>query len=404
MRQAVKAGRRRSAGDVLLGVAALGALAALVAGVPYALYSRFGSPIPEQMPDLNALTQRIGPSSVISILVFLVWLAWLQLAACVIVEVYAAIRGIGVPTRVPLAGGTQSLVHRLVVTALLLFTATTAIVPAFAGRGPQPARPTYSQSQEYTPPAPQAVETPVRDLHTDDVADHPVDAPEVTKVYHVQPPTGRHHESLWEIAEKCLGDGRRYKEIYHLNKGLQQPDGSRLTIASLIRPGWRRTSWTLPTTASTSPTTSPTTGRAGRADRPDRAATARRHRDTRRPRRDTPHPHRGMPHRGTPQRRPGTPPRRSRTTVPRNGGPRSTSRPSSSGRHSIRPGRSSRHRSRRPRRSRSSSRPSGTKRTMAASTSAGRRRSRWRPCWRRGCSSRSAGAAASRCGTARSAR
>src|ERR671914_1259847 len=162
MRQAVRTGRGRSAGDVLLGVAALVALAALVAGVPYALYSRFGSPIPEQLPDLDAFTQRIGPSSVITILVFLVWLAWLQLVLCVIVEVYAGIRGIGVPTRVPLAGGTQSLVHRLVVTALLLFTATSAIVPAFSGRELYQ-RPVQTQSQEFRPVA-APVQQPVQEV------------------------------------------------------------------------------------------------------------------------------------------------------------------------------------------------------------------------------------------------
>ena len=54
----------------------------------------------------------------------------------------------------------------------------------------------------------------------------------------VKPPVGRFHESLWEIAQKYLGDGRRYREIFDLNSGRVQPDGSRLTIASLIRPGW----------------------------------------------------------------------------------------------------------------------------------------------------------------------
>ncbi|HEX6469071.1 MAG TPA: hypothetical protein VF069_08240 [Streptosporangiaceae bacterium] len=247
MRQAVGAGRRRGPVDVLLGVAALVVLVALVAGVPYALYSRFGSPVPDHLPDLDAFTQRIGPSSVISILVFLVWLAWLQLVACVVVEVYAGLRGIGVPTRVPLAGGTQSLVHRLVVTALLLFTATTAIMPAFSARGGPPARPAYAQSQQYAPPAAQNLEpfdagTPAADRAAghavEHTADHRAETPEVAKIYRVHPPAGRHHESLWEIAEKCLGDGRRYREIYDLNKGHQQPDGSRLTIASLIRPGW----------------------------------------------------------------------------------------------------------------------------------------------------------------------
>ena len=35
-----------------------------------------------------------------------------------------------------------------------------------------------------------------------------------------------------------LGDGRRYKEIYELNKGLVQPDGRKLELARLIQPGW----------------------------------------------------------------------------------------------------------------------------------------------------------------------
>jgi len=239
MRQAVSAGRRRTVGDVVFGVAALVALTALVAGVPYALYTRFGSPIPQQLPELGALTQRIGPSTILDILVFLVWLAWLQLVVCVVVEVYAGIRGIGVPARVPLAGGTQGVVHRLVVTALLLFTATTAIMPAFSGRELHQARPAYTQSQQYTPPAPQATLTPTgRDPYAEQLTDNPVEKSEVTKIYRVHPPSGRHHESLWEIAEKCLGEGRRYREIYQLNKGRPQPDGSRLTIASLIRPGW----------------------------------------------------------------------------------------------------------------------------------------------------------------------
>ena len=238
MRQAVRAGRRRSAADVLFGVAALAALAALVAGVPYALYTQFGSPLPDTLPDLDAFTERLGPSSVLTILVLLVWLAWLQLVVCVIVEVYAGIRGIGVPARVPLAGGTQSLVHRLVVAALLLFTATTAIMPAFSGRELQVARPAYTQSQQYTPPAPQTLEPVGQAPAAAQPAGQLVEKSEVTKIYRVQPPAGRHHESLWEIAEKCLGDGRRYKEIYQLNKARQQPDGSRLTIASLIRPGW----------------------------------------------------------------------------------------------------------------------------------------------------------------------
>src|SRR6202035_4719874 len=63
-------------------------------------------------------------------------------------------------------------------------------------------------------------------------------AHQAQKLYVVTPPQCRYHESLWEIAQQHLGDGRRYKEIFELNKDRVQPDGSKLTIASLIRPGW----------------------------------------------------------------------------------------------------------------------------------------------------------------------
>ena len=62
--------------------------------------------------------------------------------------------------------------------------------------------------------------------------------PNADKMYTVNPPVGRFHESLWEIAQNHLGDGRRYREIFELNSERVQPDGSKLTIASLIRPGW----------------------------------------------------------------------------------------------------------------------------------------------------------------------
>ncbi|MUN40385.1 BTAD domain-containing putative transcriptional regulator [Actinomadura litoris] len=239
-------GRRRSAGDVAAGIGAMLALAALVGGVPYALLTFFGSALPDGMPAASDLTHRLGPGALITVLVVLVWLAWAQLTACVVVEVYAGIRGVGVPARVPLAGGTQSLVHRLVVTALLLFTATSVIMPAFSGgggltqqRAAAAARPqAQPQAQEFhrvadAPERPAAAPGDVAEPLTASPAEN-----RTTKIYRVQPPEGRHHESLWEIAEKCLGDGRRYQEIHDLNKNRVQPDGSRLTHASLIRPGW----------------------------------------------------------------------------------------------------------------------------------------------------------------------
>lgn len=236
-RPPVRIDRRRSAGDVLAGVLALAALAALIIGVPFALLTFFGSPIPDKMPSAETLTQRLDTTALMHVLVLIVWLAWVQLTACVLVEAYAGIRGVGVPARVPLAGGPQALAHRLVLAALLLFTATTAVMPVITG-----ARSTHIQ-QRVTPPEHReaAHRRPVQPVTMQEQAeDEPalMEKNAVRKIYRVRPPAGRHHESLWEIAEKCLGDGRRYREIYSLNKGKLQPDGTRLTMASLIRPGW----------------------------------------------------------------------------------------------------------------------------------------------------------------------
>ncbi|SDH80951.1 BTAD domain-containing putative transcriptional regulator [Nonomuraea jiangxiensis] len=217
----VRAPARRSAGDVLAGLAALVVLVALVGGVPYALLVFVGPPLAPELLDLASLTSRMGPSTVVAVLVLLVWLAWFQLFVCVLVEVYAGVRRVGMPARVPLSGASQALANKLVSAVLLLFTAGAMVAPIAKLAPPTPAAPPVTAVAYSAPIVEKALET------------H-----KTKKVYVVQPPHGRHHESLWEIAEKCLGDGRRYPEIYRLNQAKEQPDGSRLRMADLIRPGW----------------------------------------------------------------------------------------------------------------------------------------------------------------------
>ncbi|MFC4057963.1 BTAD domain-containing putative transcriptional regulator [Planomonospora corallina] len=227
-RQPMRIRPRRTAGDLLAGLGALVLLAALVGGVPYALLRLAGPPLPPELLDLDLLSSQVGTGTVVAILVLLVWLAWLQLVVCVVVELYAGIRRVGMPARVPLSGGTQALANRLVSAVLLLFTVSAVAVPLVRPAGPPADRPAATAAAGVSPLA-----APVTGERADLV---PVE--KARKVYVVQPPHGRHHESLWEIAEKCLGDGRRYAEIYRLNQHKEQPDGSRLRIADLIRPGW----------------------------------------------------------------------------------------------------------------------------------------------------------------------
>jgi len=221
--------RRRTPGDVLAGVAAVVALTALTVGVPIALITVVGLPLPHTMPSASALTSQLDVTAILRILSVVIWLAWAQLVWCVLVEIKAAVSNVGVPSRVPLAGATQSAAHRLVTAALLLFTAAAALAPAVASPGPP--RPAPSVSAQVTPGVAHNTE-----LTTSQAPAQA--APNADKAYLVQPPVGRFHESLWEIAQDHLGDGRRYREIFELNQGRIQPDGTKLTIASLIRPGW----------------------------------------------------------------------------------------------------------------------------------------------------------------------
>ena len=281
----------------MVGLLAIAALAALTVGVPFALITVFGLPVPHAMPSLTLLTRQLDVPAILKVLSLLVWLAWIQLVCCVIAEIRAAVRNAGMPRRVPLAGGTQALVHQLVTAALLVFAATAALSPALAhqaaaaphpvttggGRvagstrppaardasppaapdtsssaarhSSSPAAPDTSSSaaRHLSPsPAPDPSPSAARDSSPPDLARPPQlshspqvsqsprrsHSPQAGHRYVVKPPVGRFHESLWEIAQKYLGDGRRYREIFELNKNRVQPDGSRLTIASLIRPGW----------------------------------------------------------------------------------------------------------------------------------------------------------------------
>jgi len=222
---------RRTPADVLLGIGATILLLAIIVGIPVTMITVLKPRLPKFSG--SSLTHQLDATAILHILEFLIIPIWLLLVWSVLVELRAALANRDVPSRpVPVAG---SIAHRLVGAALLLFTAAAALAPALSHSAPP--RPAYTVSQlvHATPdqqkiggildqfPAPTAVQ------HTHATSN---------KIYVVQPPQGRYHESLWEIAQKHLGDGRRYGEIFELNKDRVQPDGTKLTIASLIRPGW----------------------------------------------------------------------------------------------------------------------------------------------------------------------
>lgn len=243
-------GRRRTVGDFVKAFLAFVALAALLVGVPGALAYAVGWPLPGGAPSLDWLQQEITVGTFINVLTVVVWLAWAQFTACVLVEIKAALSGVGMPNRVPGAGGSQLLARQLVATLLLVGATAASFAPGLSQFGQslegnqKPASAASAQQtpgglfgQEQAGSAASAVAEQAAQAEQAAHADSSAKDGD-TKYYRIQPPEGRHHDSMWEIAERHLGDGRRYKEIYQLNKDREQPDGSRLSEASLIRPGW----------------------------------------------------------------------------------------------------------------------------------------------------------------------
>lgn len=159
--------------------------------------------------------------SVYALLTATLWSVWAVAVAALATEVGSTLSGR--PTaRVPIARPFQRLAAGLV-GALLLTGA------ASQGSAAPPARPTPIELSEMRPSvasspiAPPSVGTPILVPTT----------PEPTTI------VVQRGDSAWGIAERLLGDGQRWRELWALNQGTVQPDGSRWTDPQVIDAGWR---------------------------------------------------------------------------------------------------------------------------------------------------------------------
>lgn len=207
------------------GLLALAGSLVLLAGVPVALVMLVGNPLPSTAPSRDWLTAEVTPAFVIDVLAVMVWVVWTHFVVCFLAE-WRAVRAGRMPSQVAFGGGSQ-VVARQLVAGLLMLSGGAGIAQGLTAltAEPVPAAPSVTMSAVVVEQAPETV-LDVRD-----------DA-QVQKVLEVRVPEGRNHDTLWDIAERSLGDPFQWKQIFELNKGRLMADGERLTDADLIRPGW----------------------------------------------------------------------------------------------------------------------------------------------------------------------
>lgn len=214
--------------DLAAGTAAALAVLTVLVGVPAALMTFVGWPLPAQLPSFDTVATalrygQIASSTLLRSLAVVLWVTWAMTALSIALEAIAVLRGT-VARALPGLGTLQTTAARLVATIMLLSSMTGRAVAA----PPELAPP--------RPPTPiELASGPGDDLVPAAAAPRPA-APR-TPSWTVQ-----RRDSLWTIAERSLGDGHRWKEIATLNVGRVQPDGGQLATGdTLIRPGWRLT-------------------------------------------------------------------------------------------------------------------------------------------------------------------
>ncbi|MEU0470934.1 transcriptional regulator, partial [Amycolatopsis sp. NPDC006131] len=219
----------RGAGHVLIlvarlrrGLLAAALLAALVGGLPWALTRFIGWPLPDHVPTWAEIQGvLLGPMTatfLLDVLACISWSVWalftVDVARCAI----EAARDLRTPAVV--AAGPLRRVAAALVGAILISIAGHRLDHSFA---PSPSVQVATGAQI------------VKTSAVLPIAHDRIPAKSVV-VLAPDPVTGV-HDSLWRIAQRTLGDGNRWPEIFELNKGKPQPNGGAFQRPSLIFPG-----------------------------------------------------------------------------------------------------------------------------------------------------------------------
>lgn len=207
----------------------LGALILLVAiliAPPVFLAHSVGWPLPTRLPTVDQIRQSLSGSTIddhtiVKALALVCWVAWLHILLSVAVEVHAYVRGT-IARHVPFGALVQPAVRQLVIAAALILGGLRSPHDVrLAVVAPSPVAALVDPS-----PSPAA---PVANAPAMTARDPQQPAPTIT----VRP-----RDSLWRIAERHLGSGVRWRELWELNRDRDFPDGRHFHNPNLIQPGW----------------------------------------------------------------------------------------------------------------------------------------------------------------------
>jgi len=208
-------------------------LMALVIGLPI-LLARYGSWPIHQVPTASQLSdapgQALTDDAVFAILTVAAWATWAAFTLSVLLELVAAVRGASRPT-LPYLGPIQHGARQLVASFLMTATLTGPFASHRVAAAPA------------LPPLSAVARPPVAAvIHEEPPPQAPSDEPpdgQVTPIEDLPVVRVARGDSPWSMAERHLGDGLRWRELWDLNRGVPQADGRAWVVEDQIDIGWQ---------------------------------------------------------------------------------------------------------------------------------------------------------------------
>lgn len=196
----------------------------LVCGIPLALALTMGNPLSGAKA---LLAGDVTDQVVLDILVVIVYLAWLQFAFAVLVEMFSSRRRSARLRRIPgVFAGQQQLARTLVTAALMLGPAVvTMLGPVMSASAAPPPAAVSTQLSPIRVAAPSAAASAA--------------ATQLRTTTMTIDRTGP--RTWWDLGQAVLGSGQRWRELWQLNIGATQPDGTQLSAPGPLKVGWQIT-------------------------------------------------------------------------------------------------------------------------------------------------------------------